>query len=98
MNILPYLNTKDCAILQAVSKYMQRQVRHRLSRYSIVLYAVDEFHPLLKSGEAKDYEPLFEIAHLFWEVKREQAAARAKIKKYARAHMDPTTFSIIYKW
>lgn len=54
MHILSFLNAKDCALLQAVSKDMQGQVQHRLDRYSIVLYAVEEFHPSLKSGRNMD--------------------------------------------
>ena len=101
MNVLPFLDTKDYAILQTVSKDMQSQVRHRLSRYSIVLHTVDEFHTTLKSGKAMDSEPSSEFMAAYGavirEVRRHRAAGKTRTKEYARKQMDPKTFSIIYE-
>ena len=101
LHVISFLGTRDCAALQAVSRQMRMRVHqaHRLNRYSILQTVLDEYHPLLKTGEMKD-EVLDENDEdyeddLRW--KQFRKAHEQEAKEYARIHMDEEMYSIVFE-
>ena len=101
LHVISFLGTRDCAGLQAVSRQMRMHVHQaqRLNRYSILQTVLDEYHPLLKTGEMRD-EVLDENDEDYEDSVRWKEARKSheqEAKAYAKLHMDEEMYWIVYE-
>jgi len=102
-HVTNFLNVKECATLQMVTKDMRNSVCDHLSRFGILKDMLEIYHPWLKTGivPADSYIPEDDSDedsdedYIAW---REARARRVVEKKeYSRRHMSNETFSLIYE-